>query len=291
MSNFKLNGNVQTQGHLYELNLKGNTLSEITKQAEHDGLDQIFFEAEGKAYVMEADGLDFSSLKRQSFPKGTLDIDGKTVPIKNIIIDNEVNTAREGLSSVGKATWGLTIGSIGGGTALSLSGIRGAQAGIVMTNTGLKTVQESAELLGSHLNNARMSVDMAVKQQAFAKQVSGLPQKMIDKMFKGKRPDANWPTDLSQIKVAPKAAGDLGSKQIAALEAGNNKIQQGLQQTAKGNQTLRTGLKVVAIGAAVVGTVAAGGMLYGALRSEDEQSLDAYKQKPEQLPETQTLPE
>jgi len=284
MSNFQLN-ETQTQGQLYALNLKGKTLQEVAKQAENDGLDQIFFEAENTAYVMEADGLDFSGLKSHSFPKGTIDIAGKTVPIKNIIIDNEVNTAREGLSSVGKAAWGLAIGAVGAGAALSLSGVRGAQAGTVMTHAGLKTVQESAELLGSHLSNARTSVDMAVKQQAFAKQVSGLPQKMIDKMFKGKRPDANWPTDLSQIKVSPKATGDLGAKQVAAAEAGSSKVQQGLQQAAKGNQTIKTGLKVIAIGAAVVGTVAAGGMLYGALRSEDKESLNAYKKKPDQSPE------
>lgn len=280
MSQFRLNGS-QPGGQLYPLDLKGQSLEAVAKEAKNDGLDQIFFEAEGQAYVLEGDGLDLSALKTQTFPQGELQVGDKVIPAHQILIDNETNTAREGLAKVGRVAWGLTLGSLGAGASLSLNGARTVQAGLNLSDAGLKTVQESTSLLGTQVKNAQYSVTLALGEQSFAKEVSKLPQNVLDKFFKGKRPNAAWPTELSQIQVPPKVVGELGSKEVLAAETGAGQVQQGVTQVLKGNQSLRMGLKVVAAGAAAVGVVAGAGLLYGALRGEEEHRLDAYKLAPD----------
>ena len=62
MSGVTING-VQTYGSLHQLN-KGIDLNQAYKKGEGDGLDQVYFTANGKNYFIEGDGLDLGGIKK-----------------------------------------------------------------------------------------------------------------------------------------------------------------------------------------------------------------------------------
>ena len=80
MSGISING-VQTWGNLSQLK-EGVSLAEAQKKGQKDGLDQVYFSANGKNYVLEGDGLDLSGINKSrpgTLPKIQAEIQGKTL--------------------------------------------------------------------------------------------------------------------------------------------------------------------------------------------------------------------
>lgn len=80
MSGVTING-VQTWGALHQLK-EGVSLATAHQKGQKDGLDQVYFSANGKNYFIEGDGLDLSGIRKSaagSLPKITFSENGKAI--------------------------------------------------------------------------------------------------------------------------------------------------------------------------------------------------------------------
>jgi len=122
--------NQSTGGHLYELK-KDVTIEQAKKAGQKDGLDQVYFEAKGKNYVVEGDNLDLKTISGLKKDENALAIvkigdDLLTVEVKKDNVDNEITSFGEGasnkLAKIGlKGTIITGVGSVvvGGGSILA----------------------------------------------------------------------------------------------------------------------------------------------------------------------------
>lgn len=98
MTGVSING-TQTWGNLHQLK-PGITLEEAHKQGQKDGLDQVYFSANGKNYFIEGDGLDLSGMRKSSvgeLPKIEFTLNGKDVEaeVRKEFVDDEKSRAIE----------------------------------------------------------------------------------------------------------------------------------------------------------------------------------------------------
>lgn len=100
---------------VYELK-QGVSIDEAYVKTQKDGIDQVYFESNGKNYVATGDNLNIKKLKTGF--KGKLD--GKDAII--MFVDNEINSAKEGAENVFKTAKNIAIGAGIGGATLSTVG-------------------------------------------------------------------------------------------------------------------------------------------------------------------------
>lgn len=123
--------NIQSLGgNTYQLNLdisKRENLDKVYEAGKGDGLDQVYVHdpKTNQSYVIQGDGLDLSkAMKQGSIAKATIPINGEDVQVNIMAVDNELNTAGEGFSSLVSR-----IGKIGGigvaGTAFGTAALSG----------------------------------------------------------------------------------------------------------------------------------------------------------------------
>jgi len=117
MSDLRING-INVGGTIQELK-KNVTLEAAYIKTQKDKVDQVYFKSEGKDYVAFGQGLNLKGLKKAALPNAKLD--GKEAEIK--FIDNEVNTATEGMKKVWKVAAGLAGGAVAGGGILAGMGM------------------------------------------------------------------------------------------------------------------------------------------------------------------------
>jgi hypothetical protein len=149
MSGLAING-VNTGGQVYELK-QGVDKAKALEASKKDGLDNVFFEADGKNFMVQGANLNLSGLKSDknqvsvevngksylvrenttdidnaikgkvpTNPAAQLNFDGKDFEAKITAVDNEINSAKEGAGRV-----------IGAGVA------SGVGVGIVTTGAGI----------------------------------------------------------------------------------------------------------------------------------------------------------
>lgn len=261
MAHFSVRGE-SLQGNIYALNTNNSeAIQKAAEQSREDGLDQVFFEAEGKTYLLEGDGLDLSAFKRNVLPRAELNINGKQIPAQILYLDDEVNTASEGLRHVGTSIAGALLGPAAIGSTFLLKGSQGlaSQSSALVAHS--QTLGTAVAQVG-HLNKLPIAI------------IEGMPSNI------GK---FNIPKGVTtQFKTSHSLVLDKGLKTVEAGVAQSKTVSAAASKTAAqaGQQVskLHTGLKVIAIGVAVAGTVAIGGALYGAYRGSDEsEALKALK--------------
>lgn len=123
MSDLTING-INVRGTIQELK-KDITLEQAYIKTQKDKMDQVYFKSEGKDFVAFGQGLNLKGIKKAVLPNAKLD--GKEAEIK--FIDNEVNTAGEGVKKVWKVAAGVAGGGLVGWGLL-------AGIGSSMINTG-----------------------------------------------------------------------------------------------------------------------------------------------------------
>ena len=116
MSNLAING-INVGGQINELK-KGTSCAEAYIKTQKDNIDQVYFEQDGKSFVVSGENLNLKGLKKGTVPTATLD--GKEVNVK--FVDNEVNSAVEGIKKVAKTAIGIGGGGAIGGGALAALG-------------------------------------------------------------------------------------------------------------------------------------------------------------------------
>lgn len=148
MSDFSING-VKSSGSIYELK-PGVTIKEAFEKGKNDKIDQVYFEANGKNYVLQGEGLNLNGLSRgvvpanqvnldgkkiqveidgkkveailaNSVPENEIEINGKTIKAKIISVDDEVNSKGEafkkGITSI-PGQFGISIGGLAVGVGV-----------------------------------------------------------------------------------------------------------------------------------------------------------------------------
>jgi hypothetical protein len=101
-------------GTIHELK-PGVALEQAYQAGKKDGLDQVYFQAEGKNYVLQGDGLDLKALqKKGDMPFVQLHTDKGSVLVDVKAVDNEKNTFMEGAWNWGtKGTLALAGAAVG----------------------------------------------------------------------------------------------------------------------------------------------------------------------------------
>jgi hypothetical protein len=99
----------------------GVTLEQAKTAAQKDGMDQVFFEAGGKNYVLQGDKLDFSPLKKGSHSFVQLHTKEGSVLAEIKGTDNEKTSFMEG-----GWNWGTKGTLIAAGAAVGLAVVGGA---------------------------------------------------------------------------------------------------------------------------------------------------------------------
>lgn len=122
-----LNGLIGNALSINGTNVKGNirelkagvTVEQAFRAGQKDNLDQVYFEANGKKYVAQGDGLALSSLKKGDLPVAQVYLDGKKYDANIMAVDNEKNTAGEGWWNLGTK---IGLGVVGAGVFMMLGG-------------------------------------------------------------------------------------------------------------------------------------------------------------------------
>lgn len=131
-----VNGNVM-QGKVAELK-EGVAPEQAYQAGKGDGLDQVYVSAQGKNYVIQGEGMDFSAIEKSDMPFVQIHIGDEAIWAEVKGTDNETNTFKEGLWN-----WGTIGGLIGAGGSAGLM-VWGAAEGTV--DNGLGAVMGGASL-------------------------------------------------------------------------------------------------------------------------------------------------
>ena len=310
MSQLSIN-QIPTGGKIYELKLKPDqTIYDVWREGEKDGLDQVYFKMGDTHYMAEGDGLDLSGFKKGFMQRTEFIREGeKPVTVHVMGIDNEVNTAWEGLKHVGK-----------GSLALATTGLVGAGG---VAGYGAKQIYPAVTLFSSGSSSMKLAIQSM--EVGVGQMVNGMDRSInaVDDIAKL----ALRPTPQLPVPIEPPATGigvwikkglnkvtgtvdqvkhgvDVVSKtplieqkSLEAIEglkdikAATPYIRQGIQHSQEGVQSLTTGTKLVesstrlfkkattvaGIGLAVAGTVAIGGAIYGAVKTEKAEALKDFR--------------
>lgn len=153
MSNLALNG-VNVGGTIRELK-DGVKIESAIAAAKKDGLDQVFFEANGKNYVAAGEKLDLKGIKTGAVPVSDFRINGNIFDAKIIDVDNEVNSAGEGIKKLSILFCGE---GIVGGTlsvrAISKGMAAGGDPGLSKSLGGFAGLVGTALLIGATIGGA-----------------------------------------------------------------------------------------------------------------------------------------
>lgn len=98
----------------------GVALEQAFQAGKKDGLDQVYFQAEGKNYVLQGDGLDLKALKKGDMPFVQLHSEKGAAMAEVKMVDNEKNTFMEGAWN-----WGTKGTLIAAGAAVGLAVVGG----------------------------------------------------------------------------------------------------------------------------------------------------------------------
>lgn len=157
MSHLAINGK-PLQGQVYALKLApGQSLEDAQKAGQHDGLDQVYFESQGKIYFAEGDGLELSALNSKKLPELTFKLHGQEQSATLLAVDNETNTAWEGVKSVGAYALGLT-GLSGAGAYLSAAKLKAAAATLQGTQSTLAGLAEGSQTLKTAVGQVQQAI-------------------------------------------------------------------------------------------------------------------------------------
>lgn len=279
MSNLKLNG-IPTGGKIYELQIpKGQNLLDVKRAGENDGLDQVYFEANGHNYVVEGDGLNLSGLKQGVFQTVEFTHGDQSELGTLRAVDDEVNTAWEGVKHLGKASVALlTGGAIGGGilgtkAALQVApAMREVQAGMGAMKTGFTAVKAGMKPM-----NAGMELSIGAVQKV----IGGSQSKgLISGIFDGAKKVLDLPQRTQEITTGLgmiKSGASTAQSGLNATEQGVAHFDQSMQILKSGSASFKKAGYAVGLGVALAGTVALGGAIYGAARGQQSDRLQAFK--------------
>lgn len=278
MSHFSIQGHA-IPGHLYELK---SDVKQAAERGHNDGLDQVYFRAGDKNYLLEGDGLELSSLqsnlKNGHVPQAELHLSTQAgeqaLPAEILQVDNEVNTAREGLGHMGHLIGAALVGSALSGGALIW---KSSQALSAQTRTLVAQSETLGQAVGqvAHLKALPLSFTEGLSPGLLSGMKEGLAKELLQKQA---------PKGIStSFKTSHAIVLDKGLKKVesglsqseGALSAARTSTAEASQQVSK----IHFGLKVVAAGVALAGTVAVGAALYGAYRGEDSEALNSLKGK------------
>lgn len=100
MPDLKINGQT-VGGQIYKLAIPdGKSLADIHKLGQNDGYDQVYFQVKDQMYFVEGVELELDGLNERAIPKIDLNIDGENHSAEVLLIDNEVDSAWEGVTTV-----------------------------------------------------------------------------------------------------------------------------------------------------------------------------------------------
>lgn len=286
MAQLRLNGTA-TGGKVYEIQLPaGKNLLDVKRQGEKDGLDQVYFQVGDKNYVAEGDGLNLKGLKQGVFQSielvtrpGTPEERAELGTLR--VVDDEVNTAWEGVGQVGKASLALLSGGlIGGGVVAGRATMKIAPVMLDHAGQGMGALQAgmTAVKAGMKPMNEGMALSIGSVQK-----IIGAPapnQGLMDKLFDG----------VGKVTSLPQRTQEI-TQGLDLIKTGANTAQEGLLKTEEGMahftatadlaksgaQSFRQAAKVAGVGLAVAGTVLVGGAIYGAARGAKDNALGSFK--------------
>lgn len=238
MNSLSING-VQTGGKVYALNLpQGQNINDVKKAGENDGLDQVYFEANGSMYVVEGDGLTLSGLDREILPTLEFVLDGKTYDANYLAHDNETNTAFEGIKSVGLMAASLTgLSTIGG--AISRSKLVSTSQTLTSSQQTLKGLSEGAQALQGAVGKVQQALKPLSAGESITANITKPYGSVNVKMGPNYAPRMqNLSRALQQLGQAENALAQAGEK-IANLQKGASPaVKQGLEAYQKSVQAL-----------------------------------------------------
>ncbi|MEZ0371773.1 MAG: hypothetical protein ACAI44_21955, partial [Candidatus Sericytochromatia bacterium] len=229
MAQLKING-IATGGNVYEVRLPaGKNLLDVKRQGEKDGLDQVYFQVGEKNYVAEGDGLNLSGLKQGVFQSvefvskpGTAQEHAELGTLR--VVDDEVNTAWEGVKHVGLASVTLLSGGlIGGGVLAGRTALQVAPVIIGQTGQGMKAVEAglTAVKAGMKPMNLGMEQSIGAVQKIFASTPPN--QGVLDKIFGG----------VEKVTSLPQRTHEI-TQGLDLVKNGAATAQEGLVLTEKG---------------------------------------------------------
>jgi len=285
MADLRLNG-ISTGGNIYELQIPADkTLLDIKRAAENDGLDQVYFQVGETYYVAEGDGLNLSGLQKGVFQSVEL-IRHPGSPQEKAelgtlrVVDNEVNTAWEGVRHVGKASVALLTGGLIGGGAFAGKAVIQAAPAMGQMQQGMNAMKTgfTAVKAGMMPMNEGMQLSIGAVQKVIG---SGQSTGVIGGILDGAKKVVDLPKhtrDMTTGLGLIKDGANTAQKGLFATEQGVAHFDKSMQIAKSSSSTLKKGAYAVGIGAAVAGTVAIGGAIYGATRKQNDQTLASFKQ-------------
>ncbi|PKL75735.1 MAG: hypothetical protein CVV27_13860, partial [Candidatus Melainabacteria bacterium HGW-Melainabacteria-1] len=259
----------------------GKNLLDVKRQGEKDGLDQVYFQVGDRHYVAEGDGLNLSGLKQGVFQSAEVILNGRSELATVRVVDDEVNTAWEGVKHVGLASAALlTGGLVGSGMLAGRTAYVAAPAIIGSTGQGMKAIEAGMTAVKAGMKPMNEGVELSIG--AVQKIFSSAPpnQGMLDKIFGG----------VDKVTSLPQRTREITTG-LDLVRGGAAKAQEGLALTDQGMahfnasaeaaknsvHGFKQAAKVAGIGLAVAGTVAIGGAIYGAARGSEANALGAFK--------------
>jgi hypothetical protein len=145
-------GGVNVGGTIRELK-DGVSVKAAIEAAKNDGLDQVFFEANGKNYVSTGEKLNLKGIKTGVVPVSDFRENSQIFDAKILGVDNEVNSAKEGVKKLTAVYIGE--GVIAGGLSIkALMTTNGGEQGLGEMLGGFVGLLGTAALVGATVGGA-----------------------------------------------------------------------------------------------------------------------------------------
>jgi hypothetical protein len=287
MANLVINGQ-STGGKIHELKLPaGKTVADLKRLAEQDGLDQVYFTVADRSYVAEGDGLNLSGLRQNGFQSTELILNQGTPAERSVVasvklVDDEVNTASDGVKFAASKTWGVIAAGLGisavtvgvAGTKI-VPAVSNATAGVKAMETGFQAVKGGLEPMSQGLN---LSLNSA---QKFLGPVPTPTAGWVGKITSEVGRLFTLPGHAGQMKTGlgmVSAGAGQAQKGIASAELGMAHFSASAQTTQSGVNFLKASGKVAGITLAAAGAIAAAGAVYGSTRASSSHALAAFRE-------------
>lgn len=297
MSNLSIN-NQALNGQIYKLNIpEGKTVYDIRNQGEDDTLDQVYFKVGDDVYVAEGDGLDFTEINKRALPKVEFFDGNSSHHAQLLAVDDEVNTAWEGVKNVGAASLTLATGGLLGGGAMVGKGVVQIAPTVTLMNEGVSSIKAGYLLFESGMIPMQkgMSQSIGAVQKMMTSPVptppvkppSGILDRVINKVSTVVNTGKNT---VGKVTAIPQVTDDV-VQGLDKIKKGSAVVEKGLETTGQSIQkfdqtmkvvekstgTFKKGAYIIGAGLAIAGTVAIGGALYGAFRGGDDSGIDSFK--------------
>jgi hypothetical protein len=289
MADLRVNG-ISTGARIYELKLPaGKTLSDLKQTASTDGLDQVYFESGERAYVAEGRGLNLSGLNQRGFMSSELILNGGTPAEHSVIatiklVDDEVNTAREGAALAARKSLGVVASGLGGSAVLAGAAgtkigpaLSEASRGVQAVETGFKSISAGIAPInqGIQVSTGAARAVLSVNQSPA---LPGWMGRMSSEFTKVLKLPAQAEAVHQGLGLIQEGAG-LATQGTHAAQAGLTHFNTSARISREGARLLKSAGVVAGVTAVVAGTVAGAGAVYGATRAAHSNALEAYKLK------------